>query len=114
MRKSDELAAQIEPFDTFWEGPEEIEKGYSSLYQFYKHNYLKYMPGDKNVRTLVISCGPGYFVDMLKRNGYSNILGIDSDPEKVGHAKKRNLNCKAERAFEFLSANIGSGEGKFD
>ncbi len=82
MRRSTELAAQIEAFDTFWEGPEDVEKGYTTLYTFYKYNYLKYLPEDKNVKTLIVSCGPGYFVDMMNRNGYKNVLGIDSDPEK--------------------------------
>lgn len=112
-RRSEELSAQIEAFDTFWEGPEDIEKGYKTLYQFYKVNYLKYMPQDRNVNTLVISCGPGYFVDMLNRNGYKNVLGIDSDKEKAGYGKKRGLNCLNERAFEFLESNLESGS-KYD
>jgi SAM-dependent methyltransferase len=106
MIKSENLAAQIEPFDTFWEGPENVEKGYTTLYAFYKHNYLKYMPADKDAKTLIISCGPGYFVDMLNRNGYKNILGIDSDPQKVKYGIEKKLNCKAERAFEFLYENL--------
>jgi len=114
MRRSDELAAQIEPFDTFWEGPEEVEKGYTTLYKFYKHNYLKYMPENKDSKTLVISCGPGYFVDMLNRQGYKNVLGIDSDPVKVDYAQEKNLNCQAERAFEFLSVNLSKADCKFD
>jgi 2-polyprenyl-3-methyl-5-hydroxy-6-metoxy-1,4-benzoquinol methylase len=113
IRKSENLAAQIEAFDTFWEGPENVEKGYKTLFTFYKHNYLKYLPVDKNVSTLIISCGPGYFVDMMNRHGYKNVLGIDSDPQKVKYAVERGLNCKAERAFEFLYENLNSGE-KFD
>ncbi len=108
MRKSEELAAQIEPFDTFWEGPENVENGYTTLYKFYKHNYLKYMPQDTKVNTLVISCGPGYFVYTLNKHGYLNVLGIDSDPEKVKFAQEKNLNCQPERAFEFLTANRNS------
>ena len=107
MRTSSELSAKLEPFDTFWEGPEDVEKGYTTLYKFYKHNYLKYMPANKEVKILVISCGPGYFVDMLSRQGYKNVLGIDSDPIKVKPAIDRGLNCKEERAFEFLAENQG-------
>jgi SAM-dependent methyltransferase len=112
-RKSEELAAQIEAFDTFWEGPENIERGYKTLYTFYKYNYLKYLPADKNVKSLVISCGPGYFVDMMNRHGYKNVLGIDSDPAKVKPGIDRGLNCKDARAFEFLYENLESGN-KFD
>src|SRR6266446_1662710 len=82
-----ELTAKIERFDTFWEGPEDVEKGYSSFFKFYARNYLKYVPVDRQSRILVISCGPGYFVNLLVQKGYSNVLGIDSDPEKVGYAQ---------------------------
>jgi 2-polyprenyl-3-methyl-5-hydroxy-6-metoxy-1,4-benzoquinol methylase len=100
-----DLTAKIEPFDSFWEGPEDIEKGYSSLNQFYKCNYLRYIPEDKKANVLVISCGPGYFVNMLAQQGYSNILGIDSDTDKVKYAIDKHLNCRTERAFDFLENN---------
>lgn len=92
----------MEPFDSFWEGPGNIEKGYTSLYKFYRHNYLPHVPADKNSTILVISCGPGYFVDMLNRNGYDNVLGIDSYADKIEHAKNRGLNCKQAYAIEYL------------
>ena len=97
-----ELTAKIEPFDSFWEAPEDIEKGYASFYQFYKCNYLKHLPRDKEAQILVISCGSGYFVNLLDKEGYRNVLGIDSSGEKVRHAKERNLNCRTEEAFPFL------------
>lgn len=97
-----ELTAKMEPFDSFWEEPKNIEKGYASFYQFYKKNYLPYIPKDKNSNILVVSCGFGYFVNLLNRNGYHNVLGIDSTLEKVEYAKKKNLNCKVERAFPFI------------
>jgi len=97
-----ELTAKCEPFDSFWEGPEEVEKGYRSFYQFYRCNYLHHMPAEKDVRVLVISCGPGYFVDMLIRQGYTDVLGIDSDADKVRHGLNRGLPLKTVRAFPFL------------
>ena len=102
MTMTHQLTAKMEPFDSFWEGPENIEKGYTSLYKFYKHNYLPHIPDDTDTKVLVISCGPGYFVDMLNRQGYTDVLGIDSFPDKIEHTKKRNLNCKTFEAFEFL------------
>ena len=41
------LTAKIEAFDTFWEAPTDIEKGYYSFGMFYKHNYLKHFPNAK-------------------------------------------------------------------
>jgi 2-polyprenyl-3-methyl-5-hydroxy-6-metoxy-1,4-benzoquinol methylase len=99
------LTAKIEPFDSFWEAPEDIEKGYASFYKFYKRNYLKYIPYCKQSKILVISCGPGYFMNLLTKEGYVNALGIDSFPEKVKCAQRRNLNCKVDEAFAFLECN---------
>lgn len=99
------LTAKMEPFDSFWEGPENIEKGYDKFFLFYKHNYLPHVPEDKSSRILVISCGPGYFVNLLVKSGYTNVLGIDSFAEKVAHGKSRGLNCECEQAFPFLKKN---------
>jgi nucleoside-diphosphate-sugar epimerase/2-polyprenyl-3-methyl-5-hydroxy-6-metoxy-1,4-benzoquinol methylase len=102
---SDELTAKMEPFDSFWEAPEDIEKGYSTFGRFYRENYLCHVPTDKNARILVISCGPGYFVNVLKEEGYLDVLGIDCDPQKISFGTIRGLNCRAESAFSFLKNN---------
>jgi len=96
------LTAKIEPFDSFWEGPAKIQKGYRTFGQFYRHNYLRFLPSDRRARILAISCGPGYLVDLLTKEGFANVLGIDSFPDKVEHARRRNLNCVAAEAFPFL------------
>src|SRR5262249_19301197 len=96
------LTARIEPFDSFWEGPANVEKGYHTFAQFYRHNYLRSLPSNRSARILAISCGPGYLVDLLTKEGYTNVLGIDSFPEKVEHAQRHNLNCIAAEAFPFL------------
>lgn len=100
--RSSALAARLEPFDSYWQAPEDIEKGYSSFYRYYKHNYLPHMPTDRAAKILVVSCGPGYLVNMLKEEGYTHVVGIDSDAEKVAHGVRRNLDCRAARAFEWL------------
>ncbi len=105
-----QLAGKIEPFDSFWEGPDDVEKGYGTFYKFYKNNYLKYIPDRQNAKILVISCGPGYFVNLLKVEGYTDVLGIDSGPEKIKHAQNKGLNCRLEAAFPFLQKN----ESPFD
>jgi 2-polyprenyl-3-methyl-5-hydroxy-6-metoxy-1,4-benzoquinol methylase len=102
MQRQVELTAKIEPFDSFWEAPEDVEKGYESFFQFYKKNYLPCLPKDRGSDVLVISCGPGYFVNLLTKEGYRNVLGIDSFADKVGFAKARGLNCRVEEAFPFL------------
>lgn len=97
-----QLTATIEPFDSFWEAPEDIEKGYRSFSLFYKDNYGKLLPSDKSASILCVSCGPGYGVNLLNDLGYKNVLGVDSFPDKVEYALKRKLNCKVAYAFDFL------------
>ena len=97
------LAARLEPFDSYWQAPKDIEKGFDSFTAYYKANYLPHMPPDRNARILVVSCGPGYLVNMLHAQGYRNVLGIDSDPEKVAFALRRKLPCETAEAFPFLA-----------
>lgn len=99
------LTARIEPFDSFWEAPDNIEKGYAKFGTFYRHNYLKHFPENRGGKILVISCGPGYMVKLLNQEGYFDVLGIDSMPEKLAYAAAKNLNCRAARAFDYLAEN---------
>jgi len=105
MLIDEELTARIEPFDSFWEAPKNVDKGYNSFGKFYRRNYLKYFPKRKKGSVLVISCGPGYMVNLLKNEGYEDVLGIDSDPEKIAYAKGRRLNCRVASCFAFLKHN---------
>lgn len=102
MLHSEQLTAKIEPFDSFWEGPDNVEKGYRKFHEFYKYNYLGHFPTDKSTNILVISCGPGYCVNTLNKAGYNNVTGIDSRSDQIEWAKKHTLNCQVARAFEHL------------
>ncbi|HVY81507.1 MAG TPA: class I SAM-dependent methyltransferase [Steroidobacteraceae bacterium] len=98
------LAARLEPFDSYWQAPKDIDRGFKSFTAYYRANYLGRLPQDRNAAILVVSCGPGYLVKMLREQGYTNVLGIDSDPAKVEHAQRHRLPCETARAFEFLEA----------
>lgn len=102
-RSSDRLAARLEPFDSYWQAPADVEGGYDSFTAYYRANYLSRLPAARDANILVISCGPGYLVNMLVREGYTNVLGIDSDPAKIAHAERHGLHCQTARAFEFLA-----------
>jgi SAM-dependent methyltransferase len=97
-----ELTARLEPFDSFWEGPEDVDQGYRTFGQFYRANYSRHLPEDRGANILIVSCGPGYFVNVLGELGYTNVLGIDSDPAKVSHGAERGLRCRVGTAFEEL------------
>jgi SAM-dependent methyltransferase len=102
------LSARLEPFDSYWQAPADVESGYRSFLAYYRANYMRHLPEDQAARILVISCGPGYLVDMLTQAGYTNVQGIDSDPAKVSHATRRGLNCEVAEAFPFLERITGA------
>jgi SAM-dependent methyltransferase len=97
------LAARLEPFDSYWQAPDDVDSGYKSFSAYYRANYLPHIPTDRDSRILVISCGPGYLVDLLVQLGYRGVLGIDSDARKVEHARRRGLPCEVAEVFPFLS-----------
>ncbi|HXS27040.1 MAG TPA: class I SAM-dependent methyltransferase [Steroidobacteraceae bacterium] len=103
-----ELAARLEPFDSYWQAPQDAEKGFRSFTAYYRANYLPHLPEDRDANILVVSCGPGYLVNMLRERGYRRVLGIDSDPAKVEIALRHQLPCEAARAFGFLRARPGT------
>jgi 2-polyprenyl-3-methyl-5-hydroxy-6-metoxy-1,4-benzoquinol methylase len=96
------LSARLEPFDSYWQAPEDVDSGYASFSAYYRANYLSHLPQDRNARILVISCGPGYLVNLLTKTGYLNVSGIDSDERKIAHALARSLPCETAEAFPFL------------
>jgi 2-polyprenyl-3-methyl-5-hydroxy-6-metoxy-1,4-benzoquinol methylase len=98
------LAAKLEPFDSYWQAPADVDSGYKSFSSYYRANYLPHLPADRATRILVISCGPGYLVNLLTETGYKNVVGIDSDGAKVDHARRRNLPCEVSEAFPYLAA----------
>lgn len=99
------LSARLEPFDSYWQAPKDVESGYAKFAAYYRHNYLKHLPADRGVRILVVSCGAGYLVDVLAREGYRDVVGIDSDPVKVAYATRRGLPCETSEAFPYLERN---------
>ena len=92
-------AARLEPFDSYWQAPKDVEKGFTSFTAYYRANYLDHMPADKQARILVISCGPGYLVKMLRDCGYSSVLGIDSDPVAIAIAKANASKTRVKAEF---------------
>ncbi len=97
------LAARLEPFDSYWQAPADVESGYKSFNAYYRANYLPHIPADREAKILVVSCGPGYLVELLTQSGYRHVLGIDSDAAKVEHARRRGLPCETAEVFPYLA-----------
>lgn len=102
-----QLAARLEPFDSYWQAPQDAEKGFRSFTAYYRANYLPHLPADLGASILVVSCGPGYLVNALRERGYRRVTGIDSDPAKVAIALHHHLPCETARAFSFLRGRPG-------
>ncbi len=105
MERKYDLSAKIEPFDSFWEAPEDMSNGYEKFGKFYVHNYLPHVPANKDSKILNISCGAGYFVHVLNNYGYMNVLGIDSCEKKITLAKQNNLKCEVSEGFLHVLEN---------
>ena len=98
------LTARTEPFDSYWQGGHDLEKGFRRFATYYRANYLSRLPAQRDARIIVLSCGPGYLVNTLVSAGYTNVLGIDSDPEKIRYAHERQLPCIVGSAHEYLQS----------
>jgi len=96
------FAARLEPFDSYWQAPKDVEGGFKSFTAYYKANYLPHLPANKDAKILVVSCGPGYLLNALAEAGYRSVVGIDSDPSKVVYGQRRGLACEAANAFPYL------------
>lgn len=101
------MAARLEPFDSYWQAPQDVQSGYQSFAAYYRANYLPHLPQDRETRILVISCGPGYLLNVLAQAGYHRVTGIDSDAAKIEHARQRGLSCEVAEAFAWLEGRRG-------
>jgi SAM-dependent methyltransferase len=102
-----QLSARLEPFDSYWQAPDDVERGYASFAAYYEANYLPQMPEDRSSNVLVVSCGPGYLVDVLNKAGYRNVAGIDADAAKVEYGRRRGLECSVGYSFPYLAERPG-------
>ncbi len=99
------LTAEFRPFTSFCEGTGNVESDYRLFYKFYRKNYARFLPEDKNARIFVMSCGHGYFLNFLKKLGYKNALGMDADSEKTEYASFKGFACKTGDSLDFLAKN---------
>src|SRR4030095_505315 len=67
-----------------------------------------HFPPAKNISILDIGCGMGFLMMALKKNGYENISGIDTDEQQVHSCKQKNLNVAlVKNSVDYLKENAG-------
>ena len=70
-------------------------------YTFPKY-LLKEFGNNKDVKILDIGCGNGSILYALKREGYSNLFGIDLDDDALEVARKNGILCENQDALFFF------------
>ncbi len=88
-------------------------KKYETQRRYFKKNYLRFMPKDKNSRILELGCGMGEFCYFCMKEGYKNYEGIDASKENVEYIKRylgEDSRVSVNNIFEyFLPAENRSG-----
>jgi len=63
---------------------------------------LRWLPAERSARIVDLGCGTGYAVEMLIRNGYTHVEGVDASQEQVAVAEARGLPVVQEDMFRYL------------
>lgn len=66
-----------------------MKKEFELHSRYFKKNYLKYMPKDKNKSILDLGCGMGHFLYFCQECGYKNCIGIDASKENIDFISRR-------------------------
>jgi len=65
----------------------------------FMHLLTPYLPRDRETNILEVGCGNGLLIMYLEKEGYQNIIGIDTNPEQVAH-------CRREGIFRIEQADV--------
>lgn len=85
-----------------YEGPEDVRARHerrAPYYAWYTEGWLD-LPRDAPI--LDIGCGSGQFLYFLRGRGFTDAVGIDLDERQVEIGRALGLDCRVERALEFL------------
>lgn len=75
--------------------------------------YMKgLLPAEKDARILDIGCGLGDMLAALRKEGYTDVSGVDISGEAVAHCKSMGLDVAKVR--EVADISVGEGVRRFD
>ncbi len=66
-----------------YEGPEDVRDRHETRARYYAWFTRGWLPEDRDTPILDIACGSGQFLYFLKKQGYTNVRGIDLDRKQV-------------------------------
>lgn len=68
----------------------------------YSRRLAGWLPRQKDAKILDLGCGSGKMLFCLRKNGYSNVSGVDISSEQVELARQVNSNVTLGDVFEFI------------
>ncbi|NTV51534.1 MAG: class I SAM-dependent methyltransferase [Candidatus Firestonebacteria bacterium] len=76
--------------------------------ELYAKTYLNHLPADHQAPILDVACGAGHFLYFLKKQGYTNLAGIDISQEQLEIARNMGV-TEVQKAdmFKFLAKHKG-------
>jgi 2-polyprenyl-3-methyl-5-hydroxy-6-metoxy-1,4-benzoquinol methylase len=87
----------------------DTEEHINKMNVLYSKIISEHFPPGKNISILDIGCGMGFLMVALKKAGYENICGIDTDEQQVISCKQKNLEVTLVKdSAGFLKENAGS------
>lgn len=87
------------------------EKNWQNMARHFQTSLAPFLPANKDALILDIGCGYGFGLMALRNAGYTNVVGIDSDPGQVAMAKSKGLDARlvpVEDTSSFLRSLAGS------
>jgi 2-polyprenyl-3-methyl-5-hydroxy-6-metoxy-1,4-benzoquinol methylase len=71
----------------------------------FRSELADFLPLDRKARVVDLGCGKGFLVQFLLREGYENVLGVDTSEEQVEFGKNLGLPVVHADALDFLRGN---------
>ncbi|MCO6432675.1 class I SAM-dependent methyltransferase [Nitrosomonas nitrosa] len=82
-----------------------IQKQLSLFDNYYRRNYAKLLPHNKNANITELACGLGQFLHFLRNQGYTNVSGVDIDSNNVSMCHQYGFNdVIAADMFDYIKS----------
>lgn len=70
--------------------------------RFFRAYFSRFLPENRNAKTLDVGCGYGAFLYFMQKEGYRDVQGVDISPEQIAAARKLGIPdvyCENLRVF---------------